>query len=81
MDALSEREHTRNCHLPVSYTHLIEHDGKVAAGRVLHAGSHIKTAHGETVLLILDGTRADGDIGQQVFHRAPVPVSDTHLWQ
>ena len=50
----------------------IEHDGKVAAGRVLHAGSHIKTAHGETVLLILDGTRADGDIGQQVFHIAPV---------
>ena len=25
----------------------IEHDGKVAAGRVLHAGSHIKTAHGK----------------------------------
>ena len=25
-----------------------------------------------TVLLILDGTRADGDIGQQVFHIAPV---------
>ena len=50
----------------------IEHDGKVTARRILHAGSNIKTADGQPVLLILYGTCADCHIREQVGNVFPV---------
>ena len=50
----------------------VQHDGHVAAGRVLHAGRHIETAGCEAVLLILHGAGPDGHIGEDVGDVPPV---------
>lgn len=50
----------------------IEHNRKITAGRVLHAGGDVKAAYGEPVLLVFHGAGADRDIGEQIFDIAPV---------
>ena len=44
----------------------VHHDRQVAARGVLHADGDVEPAGDETVLLILDGTRADSDVGENV---------------
>ena len=44
----------------------VHHDGKVAGGGVLHTDGDIKTAGGQTVFLVFNGTRTDGNVCEQV---------------
>ncbi len=50
----------------------VEHNSKIAAGRIFHAGSDVKTADSQAVLLVFYGTGANGDVGKQVFDIPPV---------
>ena len=50
----------------------IQHDVQRAAGRVFHADRHIDAAGGQTVLLILHRTGADGNVGQHIGQIAEV---------
>ena len=50
----------------------IEHHGQVPAGGIFHASRHVKAADGQTVLLILHGTGADGHIGENIGDIPPV---------
>ena len=50
----------------------VEHNRKVAAGRVFHTGCDIKTTDRQTVLLILDRTCTDGNVGEKIFDIPPV---------
>ena len=52
--------------------HGVQHNGKIAAGGVLHPYRDIHTAGGKPVLLVLYGTRADGFIGEHVVQITPV---------
>ena len=44
----------------------VQHDGECAAGRILHADRYVDAAGNEAVLLVLNGTRADCNIGHNV---------------
>ncbi len=44
----------------------IEHDGEIAAGRVLHTGRYGHAADGHAVMLVLNGTCANRDVGKQI---------------
>ena len=50
----------------------IQHYGEISAGWILHPCRYIKTADGQTVLLILYGTGADCHIGEDVGYITPV---------
>ena len=44
----------------------VQHDGECAAGRILHADRYVDAAGNEAVLLVLNGTCADCNIGHNV---------------
>ena len=44
----------------------VHHDFQIAARGVFHAHGDAQTACRQSMLLVLDGTRAYGDVGQQV---------------
>ena len=46
----------------------IQHNRKVSAGGVLHAYRNVDAAGYQTVLLVLHGAGADGDIGKKIFY-------------
>ena len=50
----------------------IQHYREISAGWILHTCRYIKTADGQTVLLILYGTGADCHIGEDVGYITPV---------
>ncbi len=50
----------------------IKHNGKIPAGRVFHSRGNIKTANGQTVLLVFHGAGADCNIGKKIVHISPV---------
>ena len=52
--------------------HRVEHDGEVAAGRVLHADGDIHAARRQAVLLVLHRARAHRLIGEEVVEVAAV---------
>ena len=52
--------------------HRVEHDGEVAAGRVLHADGDVHAAGGEAMLLVFDRARADRLVGEEVVEVAAV---------
>lgn len=50
----------------------VQHDGKVAAGGILHSCGDIHAADHQTVLLVLHGTGSDGHIGKDIRKVTPV---------
>ena len=50
----------------------VQHYGEISAGRILHTGSYIEAADGQTMLLILYGTGTDGHIGEDIGYITPV---------
>src|SRR5699024_7205469 len=50
----------------------VEHDRKITAGRVFHAGRDVEAARGLAVVLILNRARADRDVGEKILDIAPV---------
>ena len=50
----------------------VQHNRKVTTGRIFHTAGNIKTADGQTMLLILNRTCTDGYIGEQIIDVIPV---------
>ena len=50
----------------------VNHNGKVTAGRVFHAGRNVDAGNGQAVLLIFYGTCADSNVGENIGQIAPV---------
>ncbi len=50
----------------------VQHNRKVAAGRIFHACGNVKAADGETMLLVLHGAGADRHVGENIVNIRPV---------
>ena len=50
----------------------VQHNGQVAAGRIFHTCGNVKAADHNAVLLVFNGSGADGHIGENVRYIAPV---------
>ena len=50
----------------------VDHNRKITAGRVFHAGRNVDAGNSQTVLLVFYGTCADRNIGENIGQIAPV---------